>query len=202
VTEKHDDHSDLLQRAQAGDEAALARLLERHSARLLDCVRSELGDRLRQRLESQDVMQQVFVDALRSIDRFEQRGSDAFFAWLRQIARNRICDVDRGLRTARRQGGLRLGDLGDDASALRLLENLEGSVTSPSMRADRTDQIRRLERALNELGQDQREAIVLRYFDGLDVAAAAAAMGRSERAVRGLCVRALVHLRELLHDGH
>jgi len=195
-----DDEGQLLHRARNGDEAALSSLLAAHSGRLLQWVRAELGERLRQRLESQDVMQQVYVDALRCIDQFEHRGPDSFFAWLRRIALNRICDVDRKVRTDKRRGEVRTGDLAGDASALRLLENIEGSVTSPSMRANRGDQVRRLERALGELGEAQRQAIGMRYFDRLSVAETAARMGKTERAVRGLCVRALVRLRELLGD--
>jgi RNA polymerase sigma-70 factor (ECF subfamily) len=85
----------LIEQARQGDEAALNELLKRHSQRLLESIRGELGERLRQRLESQDVMQQVYLDALDSIDRFVDRGHDSFFAWLKRIALNRICDADR-----------------------------------------------------------------------------------------------------------
>lgn len=127
----------LIARAQQGDEAALGELLDTHTQRLLTSVRAELGDRLRQRLESQDVMQQVYLDALANIDRFVDRGHDSFFAWLRRIAVNRICDVDRkAFQTVKRAGEIREGDLRRDASMIPLLDALAGSVTSPSMAAD------------------------------------------------------------------
>ncbi len=59
-----------IERAKAGDESAVAKLLEIHTQRLLESIRAELGDRLRQRLESQDVMQQVYLDALTGIEQF------------------------------------------------------------------------------------------------------------------------------------
>jgi len=46
--------------------------------RLLDSVSSELGERLRQRLESQDIMQQVYMDALNNINQFTDRGRGSF----------------------------------------------------------------------------------------------------------------------------
>ena len=200
--DEHQNTADLIARAKDQDEEALAQLLDAHAARLLDSVRAELGEKLRQRLESQDVMQQVYVDVLRNISRFEDRGTDSFFAWLRRIAVNRICDVDRkAFQTAKRAGELRAADLGKDASMARLFEELARTATTPSGAADLADRTRLLQQSLNLLSEDQREAIRLRYLNQLNVAEAAAKMGRSERAVRSLCVRALIRLRELLGDA-
>ena len=112
----------LLARAREHDEGAMTELLRIHNQRLLDSVRAELGQRLRQRLESQDVMQQVYLDALRNIDQFVDMGHDSFFRWLRRIAVNRICDVDRKeFQALKRKGEVRAADLGRDASMIRLL---------------------------------------------------------------------------------
>ncbi|MBN1514200.1 MAG: sigma-70 family RNA polymerase sigma factor [Phycisphaerae bacterium] len=200
-----DDSSDLrslIDRARARDEAALSQLLEMHNRRLLESVRAELGDKLRQRLESQDIMQQVYLDALGSIDQFVDRGHDSFFAWLRRIAVHRICDADRrAFQTLKRGREVRAGDLGRDASMTRLFEALAATSTSPSGAVDFAERERLLKQALDQLSADQREAISLRYFHQLNVAEAAAKMDRSERAVRSLCVRALIRLRELLGDA-
>ena len=200
---------DLLERAQQHDEKAMAELLEAYSQRLLESVRHELGDRLRQRLESQDVMQQVYLDALRSIKMFENRGGDSFYHWLKRIAVNRICDVDRGMfKTQKRGGEVRTADLpaveslgAKDASMMNLLDAVAGSVTSPSLAAGTAEQVNRLQQAIDKLSPDHREVITLRYLRQLNVAETAAKMDRSERAVRSLCVRALIHLRELLGDA-
>lgn len=194
--------NDLIARAQHRDEDALNRLFEVYTQRLLASVRSELGDRLRQRLESQDVMQQVYLDALDNIERFVDRGHDSFFAWLRRIAVNRICDADRkAFQTVKRGREVRAADVGCDASMIRLLDAVAADVTSPSMAVDLQDRVRLLENALNSLGEDQREVIRLRYLNQLNVTETAAKMDRSERAVRSLCVRALIRLRELLGDA-
>ena len=192
----------LIERARGKDESALNELLDVHTRRLLESVRSDLGDRLRQRLESQDVMQQVYLDALKGIEGFVDRGEGSFFAWLRRIAVNRICDVDRrAFKTAKRKGEIRAADIGGEASAIHLLDCLAGSQTSPSMAVDFADRVRALDAAINRLHDDQREAIRLRYFSLLTVEETAAEMKRSEGAVRSLCVRALIHLRELIGDA-
>ena len=193
---------ELIARAQARDEKALNELLDMHAQRLLESVRAELGPRVRQRLESQDVLQQVYVDVLSRIDQFVDQGPESFYRWLRRIAVNRICDADRrAFGTIKRGGEVRAADLGMEASLVRLFDEVAGSATSPSMVAHAADRVRLLQHALDQLTEDQREAIRLRYLSQLNVVETAAKMDRSERAVRSLCVRALIRLRELLGDA-
>jgi RNA polymerase sigma-70 factor (ECF subfamily) len=193
---------DLIDRARGRDEEALEQLLSAHAQRLLESVRAELGERLRRRLESQDVMQQVYLDALRDIERFENRGDDAFFQWLRRIAINRICDADRrGFQAAKRRGEVRAADLGPDGSMAGLIEAIREPGARPSLAAGLGEEVALLERALGQLSEEHRRVIELRYFRQLNVAETAARMERSERAVRSLCVRALIRLRELLGDA-
>ncbi|HNQ24374.1 MAG TPA: sigma-70 family RNA polymerase sigma factor [Phycisphaerae bacterium] len=192
----------LIGRAQQHDEEALAALLDAYSERLLGSVRAELGERLRQRLESQDVMQQVYLDALGSIEQFVDRGPDSFFAWLRRIAVNRICDFDRkAFQTTKRGGEVRAGDLQGGNTMGPLLDALGGTVSTPSEVVGRAERARLLQQSLDQLTEDQREVIQLRYLRQLNVAETAAKMDRTERAVRSLCVRALIRLRELLGDA-
>ncbi|MBI5850315.1 MAG: sigma-70 family RNA polymerase sigma factor [Planctomycetes bacterium] len=191
---------ELLERARLGDAAALSTLIRRHADRLLRSIQAELGERLRRRLSSEDVVQEVYVDVLGSIRAFEDRGDDAFFRWLRAIALNRIRDADRReFKTQKRGPEVRGADL-DDASMSDFFDRLAGSMTTPSGRAEQHDRARRLREALEQIGTDQREAIQLRYLRHLDVAETAARMDRTERAVRNLCVRALIRLREILGD--
>lgn len=198
---EHQQDGDLIDRARRGEESALSILIRRNAERLLRSIRAELGNRLRQRLSSEDVVQEVYLDVLGGIRDFEARGDDAFFRWLRAIALNRIRDADRReFRTLKRGPELRDADL-DDASMAGLFDRLAGSRTTPSGRADRDDRTARLRAALERLGADQREAIQLRYLRHLDVPETAARMDRSERAVRSLCVRALIRLREILGDA-
>lgn len=193
--------NDLIQKAKGSDEAALNELIRLYMDRLHEFIRSELGEKLRQRLESQDVMQQVYLDALMSITQFVDRGHDSFFAWLKRIAINRICDVDRkSFQTVKRGNEVRAADLGNDASMIRLLDNISGSITSPSGAVHFADRIRMLQTAMDSLSYDHREVIRLRYIHQLSVAETAQKMDRSERAVRSLCVRALIRLRENLGD--
>lgn len=201
--ETNEDVRDLVRRAQQHDADAFEQLVTLHSERLLRSIRAELGQRLRQRLESQDVMQQVYADALRSIDKFVDQGHDSFFRWLRRIAVNRISDsARRSFKTAKRRDELRVADLhGANASMVNLLDHLPGSVTGPMTAAQRQDRIRALQSALERLSPDHRQVLELRYLNQLSFEQTAVRMNRSERAIRNLCARAVIRLREALADA-
>ncbi|HRW55938.1 MAG TPA: sigma-70 family RNA polymerase sigma factor, partial [Phycisphaerae bacterium] len=85
-------------------------------------------------------------------------------------------------------------------SMLGLLDVVSASMTAPSQAVDRTDRVRRLRDALNALEEDHRDVIRYRYLQQLSVTETAARMDRSDRAIRSLCVRALIRLREQLTD--
>lgn len=193
----------LVEQARQGDEAAMERLLAAHTDRLLTSVRAELGAKLRQRLESQDVMQQVYLDALTNINNFVDQGHDSFFRWLRRIAVNRIVDANRrAFKTVKRGAEKRAADvIRDDASMVNLLDALPVSQCGPVTQADRADRVGLVREALQRLAEDQREALCMRYLQQLSVEETARRMNKTDRAVRSLCVRALIRLREILGDA-
>ncbi len=193
----------MIAQARQGDEAAMEQLLSAHTERLLTSVRAELGAKLRQRLESQDVMQQVYLDALTNINNFVDQGHDSFFRWLRRIAVNRIVDADRrAFKTIKRGAEKRVADvIQNDASMMNLLDVLPVSQCGPVTQADRADRIDLIRDALQRLAADQREALSYRYLHQLSVEETARKMNKTDRAVRSLCVRALIRLRELLGDA-
>ncbi len=193
----------LIERARNRDEPAMEALFTLHTQRLLESIRTELGDRLRRRLESQDVLQQVYLDALKNIDRFVEQGRDSFFHWLRRIAINRICDADRkAFKAAKRSPELRVADVERlDASGINLLDRLADSITGPITGADRADRLRLLRNAFNSLSADHQEVLRLRYLSDCSFEETATKMNRTERAVRSLCFRAVMRLRELLGNA-
>ena len=187
----------LIDRSRAGDREAFEQLIEEYAQRLLASVRAALGDRIRQRLESGDIVQQVYVDALEHIDRFTKRDRSSFLSWLKRIARNRICDVDRRVfRTAKRNRELRVADI--PAAVSELIGEVVDPAASPSQDASQAELLGLLAHAMAKLIPSQREALELRYFERLSAAETAIRMGRSEPAIRQLCTRALIQLRRTL----
>lgn len=146
---------DLIARAQVGDEDAVAALLEEHRPRLEALVRSRLGTALRASTTVEDVVQEVFLEACRSLPRFEWRGEDSFSRWLGGIAEHAI------LRASRR----RERTLGAEAQALRLPPRSRAEV-SPSKALRHEERFERLKGALENLSPEHREVILLSRIEG------------------------------------
>ena len=84
------------------------------------------------------------------------------------------------------------GDDADEQDPLETLESANGAdhAESPDTQLERTQVLASIEKALRQLPERQRQAFLLRYWEEMDVAEAAAAMGCSEGSVKTHCSRA------------
>jgi RNA polymerase sigma-70 factor (ECF subfamily) len=178
----------LLERAREGSSEALGALLSTCGARLLSLIRLRLGPRLRERVESRDILQTTLLKALESFGRFEGRETASLMAWLARIAENEVRDQadfhGRQRRDAARQVPL------EDAPESSLVERAR-SLTSRIALGQRME---RLERALETLLPEQREVIVLRRLHEMSYPEIAARLGRSPDACRMLFARSMAAL--------
>jgi len=194
-----DDTLLLAQRAAAGDEQALATLLSRHLPAVRAFVRAHMGPQLRAHESSSDLVQSVCRELLTHQERFQYPGEQQFLAWLYTTARrkisNRVRDLGRDKRDARRE----IGGLAE--SAMAELGAAYARVSSPSGRALRAEEIARLEAAIDQLPEEQREVVTLAHLAGLSRAEIGEQMGKTEEAVRALLHRAKARLAILLEDA-
>ena len=179
------DEFDQLQRgASDGDGAAVDRLLARFLPRLHAYVRVNMGEGLRRREASIDVVQSVCREVLEERDRFEFRGEGAFLSWLLTAAMNKLRErarfFGRQRRDARREQSL---------PAAGVYQGL-----SPSREAMGQEEIERLEHALRALPDDYREIVVLARIVGMPHADIAAHLGRTISSVRNALGRAVTRL--------
>jgi RNA polymerase sigma-70 factor (ECF subfamily) len=168
--------ADLLARARARDPAALAELYDRYAPALYAYIYRRVGERQL----AEDLAADVFLSALDAL----QHGRFAAVslqAWLYRLAHNRVVDHYR------RAGRAPLAPL-DDA--------LAAPDDVPEAARRRRDQAW-IRAALQRLTPDQQQIIVLRFGEGLSAGAIAAALGKSEEAIRALQHRALAALRRL-----
>jgi RNA polymerase sigma-70 factor (ECF subfamily) len=184
----------LVTAATAGDALALDALLERYLPRVRAYLRVRAGAVLDKESVS-DLAQSVCRDVLENIGRFRYDGEDGFRRWLFKTAQRKILDRYEFYAAARRDRRRE-----QDAPAHDFAETLAcyGALPSPSRDAAAREELARVERALDDLPDEQREVIVLAKIVGLSRAAIAAEMGRNEGAVRMLLHRALARLAERL----
>jgi RNA polymerase sigma-70 factor (ECF subfamily) len=192
---------ELVQRAAAGETAALERLLVAHYDRLAAEVARKLPDEFRSVITAEDVLQETFAVAFREIHNFVPAGRTSFHPWLAAIAQHRLFDLVKGQRAAKRGGGrvaVQGGVRATEGSLLGLLDMLNVDTLTPSRAVARQEAVQAVQVGLASLKEDYRQALWLRYIEGLPVADIAARLGRTERAVHMLCHRGLRELRVAL----
>ena len=176
----------LLAAVRAGDEQALAALVERHAPSVLRFGVQLCGDEQ----QARDVMQETLLAAARGLHAY--RGESRLTTWLYTIARS-FCTK---LRTR--------GDAGKPLQSLEELgeEGFEAALAAaqqvPDAQATQLELQRVLTRAIRELPPAQREVLVLRDIEGLSAAEVAEVLGVNVEAVKSRLHRARSSLRERL----
>jgi RNA polymerase sigma-70 factor (ECF subfamily) len=169
---------------------------------LLLLVRLQLGSRLRAKVDASDVVQQAMLHAHQSRAQFRGTTEGEWLAWLRAILAKALAAAARRFDTQARATGRERSLEGElEQSSSRLESVLVADQTSPSERAVRSEELRRLADAIARLPEDQRRVVELHYLRGLAVADVAEEIGRSRPAAVGLLFRGLKRLRELLRDS-
>jgi RNA polymerase sigma-70 factor (ECF subfamily) len=178
-SDKQVDEPDLLRRACAGDRRAFAALYDRH----VDAIYRYAYFRLRIDAEAEDVTSEVFHRALVAMPRFQPRRP--FLAFLYTIARNVVADRMRRQRPVASY---------EDAIAH------PSDAPGPDELASSRDAARQVRSAIAQLTSLQQEVIVLRFIEGRSTKETAVVTGKPESTIRGIQMRALAALRELLGD--
>jgi RNA polymerase sigma-70 factor (ECF subfamily) len=172
------DEESIVRRAQQCDQAALTQLYEENFDKIYRYIVLKIGDRT----EAEDMTQQVFLHAIKSISSFKWKGMP-FSAWLFRIAHNQVVDYLR--KKSRR-------------ATVPLDESLATGNIDPVQAVERKVELERLVLATRGLTRAQQEVISLRFAGEMPVAEVARVMGRSEGAVKALQHSAIVALRKAL----
>ena len=171
----------LLRRVARGDQAALAELIRRHQAHLFNLAYRLLRDPL----DAEDALQEVFIKVHEHAARFEPKATVG--AWLNRITANHCLNL---LRRRRFQEPLDA----EDAAAI------PDSGADPLEALEEQALTRRLEELLAALPENQRRALILKRFGDLSYQEIGEEMGLSPQAVDGLLKRARQTLKKALQD--
>lgn len=178
-----DNEEQWVARSRAGDVEAFEQLVRLHQRGVYAFCRRLTGSHD----EADDVAQEAFVRAYRSIDRF--RGESRFGTWLRQIALNLVRSGARRRRLLRTTP-LDPDTLPDDAAA--------GAGSERSLEAHDPFRSKRLRDAVRELPDKQRQTLVLKMYEEMTHSEVARLMGCTVGTVKANLFHALRRLRRTM----
>jgi RNA polymerase sigma-70 factor (TIGR02952 family) len=182
IDDEHVEIWRLVHLAQQGDGEAFGMLYDRY----VDSVFRFIYYRVNDRALAEDFTSETFVRALRRIGTITYQGRD-IGAWFVTIARNIVLDH---VKSARHRLETPTG------------ETVEGPEHAQSTEAAVLESLasEQLMGAVQQLGDEQRECVMLRFMQGLSVSETAAVMGKNDGAIKALQHRAVRKLAELIGD--
>jgi RNA polymerase sigma-70 factor, ECF subfamily len=193
----------LVVRAIDGERSALDELLAHYRPQLRRMIAVRMDSRLKARFDPSDVVQMVLAEVAHKMVSFPNT-PDQFYRWLRQLAWDELARLHRDhVRTKKRSVSREDDDWRNrvaDESMVQLAEHLASQQLGPGSRLVRKELRTRVQLALAELGQQDREVLVLRFLEQLNTSDTAAALGISESAVKSRQFRAIERLGKLLSD--
>ncbi len=193
---------ELLAQARQGEPAAVDRLLQAHREPLRRMIGLRLDPALAGRIDASDIVQDVMLEVSQRLSDYLRQPIMPFHLWIRHIARDHVIDAYRRHRQAQRRSldreqSLLPAGLLDQASRDLTGQFIDKEIT-PASAAVRQELKRRMELALAQLEEDDREIILMRHYEQLSNQDVAQALGLTEAAASMRHLRAVRRLRGLL----
>lgn len=178
----------LLRAYKDGDQRAMSVLIDRHRRRVSDYIYMMVRDRT----VADDIFQETLIKVLKFLAEGRYIDNGKFLSWVLRIAHNQVIDH---FRQRKQKNHLNDADTGHDIfNDSRLSDpTIEQCIISEQIEED----VRTL---VNELPHDQREVIVMRYFDGLSFREIADQTEVSINTALGRMRYALINLRKKIRE--
>lgn len=183
--ESYDEDSVLMMSVAQGDEAAFARLVEKHQHAVIGTVAKMLGSPT----EAEDIAQQVFVRLWKSAKRYKPKAK--FTTYLFTITRNLVFNETRRRKNKKQ---VSIEEQGEEWGA----QYVDQSAGSPSEASLQAELGRAVDRAIARLPEKQRMMVVLRRYEEMPYEEIAKVLGMSLSAVKSQLFRARGVLKEEL----
>lgn len=179
---------ELLNSYLAGDESAISTLMERHKKRVTDYINLMVKDRD----ISDDIFQETMIKVLRFIREGRYTESGRFLSWVLRIAHNQVIDH---FRQTKQQNLVTEADAGYDI--LNTHKFSDTTVEDKLVLSQIQDDVRKL---IEFLPEEQREVVLMRYFNGLSFKEIADMTNVSINTALGRMRYALINLRKLIEE--
>lgn len=185
-----------------GDLSQFTDAFSLHQPRLWQIVHFRLSDQIRSRVDADDVIQEVFLDAEKRLPHFIDGDFPTFFLWLRLVAGQTLSRVHRRHLATESRSALRETNPGHDQlwgnTSLCLSQRFIAHLTSPSQVAAKRELIEEVRTSLATMNEIDREVVALRHFEELTNQEVATELGITSKTASIRYVRALQRLRHVL----
>ena len=148
---------------------------------------------LRKKVDPSDVVQQTMVEAIKSRSQFRGDSDAAKAGWLKAILRNVVHGLLRRYHRDRRN--MSLEQSLDNSMHSSLGIQLVDTVESPSFRERMEEDKRWIQETMALLNEQQRRAMVMRYWQDMSLEEIGKAMDKKPEAVASLLYRAMKIIR-------
>ena len=166
-------------------------------------VHRQVPARLRTMISADDVLQEVWLSAYRTVSSFRPDGPGAVDRWLETIANSKLVDAIRWARRQKRGGDrLHIRDVQRRVSSLsNLFTRIKSPQKTPSSAFTTIENAHAISIALSCLREDRRRAVYLKHIEGRSHKEIASDMEKTEAAVNSLVYHGLRELRLILGDA-
>lgn len=193
----------LLDGIREGKDGAADRLLERHRDPLRRMIEMRMDQKIKQRVDASDIVQEVMIEANRRLQKYLENPVMPFHLWIRQMARDRLIDAHRRHRGSEKRSVDRekamVAPGAMDRSTIELAAQLCDAEMTPAEAATMKELHQRFQNAIEELDENDREIVIMRHVEQLTNQDVAAALDLSEPAASMRYLRAIRKLRTLLN---
>jgi RNA polymerase sigma-70 factor, ECF subfamily len=176
-----DGEESLIKSAVGGDASAFGTLYDHYQPAIYRFIIVKVGSRE----EAEDITHHVFLSAWQKVPTYKHRGHP-FSSWLYQIARNQVIDHYRS-----KKNDVSLDKLDPESSIIPAAANFDLSTKL---------QLEKVHAAIKELKSDYQDVIIMRFIEDLPLKETAAAMKKSEGAIKLIQHRAIKELKNKLGD--
>ena len=180
-----DQDLELLQRCLAGENSAWEGLLRVYTRKIYNLCYRFTG----RAEEAEDLTQEVFIKIFQTLRSFDA-AQGSFSTWLHRVARNHLVDHYRRTKKDRMTGSIE-----DD---LETLAEKPSPGAGPTGHVEARERKEQLQRALDRLSPDLREAVVLRDLHDLDYVEIAQVLGVPQGTVKSRINRGRLELARVL----
>ena len=179
----------LIKRYIAGDERALATLIERHNQRISSFIYSKVNDRE----VTEDIFQDTFMKVIRTLKRGAYSEEGKFLPWVMRISHNLIIDHFRKNRRLPMFEGADSFNIFSVIGDEKL--NIEGQIIKDQIDSDLTILI-------EELPNEQKEVLLMRIYKDMSFKEISENTGVSINTALGRMRYALINLRKLIDQNN